>query len=51
MNQIIMLEDAIKVVKTFMSYTDGDEALERFILAMSAELLGVSVDTILEMIK
>lgn len=50
MNESIMSEDIIKTVKTFMSYTDGDEALERFVLAMGADILGISVDKLIELI-
>lgn len=51
MNNVIMPEDVIEVIKSFLSCNDGDEAMEDLILAIGAEMLDVSVDTILEMIK
>ena len=51
MNKIIEVEDVVEVVKSFLSCNDGDEATETIILSMGAELLDVSVDTLLEMIK
>ena len=51
MNKIIETEDVIEVVKSFLSCNDGDEASELLILSMGAELLDVSVDTLLDMIK
>ena len=51
MNQIIMPEDVIEVVKSFLSCNEGDESIELLILSMGAELLDVSIDTLLEMIK
>ena len=50
MNKPVMPDDIIKTVKTFLSYTDGDEALERFVLAMGADILGISVDKLIELI-
>ena len=51
MNQLIVPEDVIEVVKSFLSYNEGDEATESLILTIGAELLDVSVDTMLEMIE
>jgi hypothetical protein len=48
MNKLIMQEDAIEVIKSFLSCNRGDEATEYLILAIGAELLDVSVDTLLE---
>lgn len=51
MNQIIVTEDVIEVIKSFLSCNEGDEATEHLILSIGAEMLDVSVDTMLEMIK
>ena len=50
MNQLIIPEDVIEAVKSFLSYNKGDEATESLILSMGAELLDVSVDTLYELI-
>ena len=50
MNQMIVPEDVIVVIKSFLDCNDGDEATESLILAIGAELLDVSVDTLVEMI-
>lgn len=50
MNNIIAPEDVIEVVKSFIACNDGDEATEDLILAIGAELLDVSIDTMLTMI-
>lgn len=50
MNQLIMPEDVIEVVKSFLSCNKGDEATESLILSMGAELLDVSVDILCELI-
>lgn len=50
MNSMIMPEDVIEVIKSFLACNDGDEATEDLILAIGAELLDVSTDTILTMI-
>lgn len=51
MNSIFMAEDVVEVIKSFLSYNKGDEPTELLILSMGAELLDVSIDTLLEMIK
>ena len=51
MNQIIAPEDVIEVIKSFLSCNEGDESTECLILSIGAELLDVSVDTMLEMIE
>ena len=50
MNKLIAPEDVIEVVKSFLSCNDGDEATESLILAIGAELLDVSVDTLYELV-
>ena len=51
MNDVIIPEDVIEVIKNFLSCNDGDEATEDLILAIGAEMLNVSVDAMLEMIN
>ena len=51
MNKIIDTEDVIGVIKNFLSCNEGDEATECLVLSIGAEILGVSVDTLFEMIK
>lgn len=50
MNKLIMPEDVIEVVKSFLACNDGDEATESLILSIGAELLDVSVDTMCELV-
>ena len=49
MNQIVSSEDVITVITAFLSCNEGDEATECLILEIGAELLDISVDTMLEM--
>lgn len=51
MNRLILPEDVIQVIKSFLSCNDGDEATESLILSIGSELLDVSVDTLLEMLE
>lgn len=51
MNKIVASEDIIKVIKNFLSYNDGDEITEDLILAIGAEMLGISDDRLLEIIE
>lgn len=44
-------EDIIAVIKSFMDINAGDEASEELILAIGAELLDVSSDTMNEMVS
>lgn len=49
MNTIIFPEDVVRVVESFLMCNEGDEATESLILAIGAELLDVSPDTMYEM--
>lgn len=51
MNKIVSSEDIIEVIKNFLSYNEGDEATEDLILAIGAEMLGVSSDKLLEIME
>lgn len=51
MNTIIFPEDVDNVIQSFMLANDGDEATEALILAIGAELLDISADTMYERIK
>lgn len=51
MNQIIDPSDVVAVVQSFLSVNEGDETTEELILAIGAELLDVSIDTMSEMVK
>lgn len=50
MNKIVASEDIIEVIKNFLSYNEGDEITECLILAIGAEMLGVSSDKLMEII-
>lgn len=43
--------DVIKTIKVFYRFNEGDEATTNLILGIGAELLNVSEDTMLELIK
>lgn len=47
MNTMIFPEDVDNVIQSFMFSNNGDEAAEELILAIGAELLDISVDTML----
>jgi hypothetical protein len=48
---MIFPEDIDNVIQSFMSYNEGDEATQNLILAIGAELLDISVDTMVERIQ
>ena len=50
MNQVIFPEDVDNVIQSFVLVNNGDEATENLILAIGAELLDISVDTMAERI-
>ena len=49
MNTILFPEDVVNVCQSFLLVNQGDESTQGLILAIGAELLDVSVDTINEM--
>ena len=51
MNKVIFPEDVDSVIRYFIDVNKGDEATETLILAIGAELLDVSSDTMLERIS
>ena len=51
MNSIIEAADVIAVVKSFCAVNKNDESTIELIMAIGAELLDVSVDTINEMME
>ena len=51
MNTIIYPEDVVAVIQSFMTCNAGDEATEEILLAVGAELLDVSTDTMNEMVQ
>lgn len=51
MNSIIEAADVIAVVKNFCDVNKNDESTIELIMAIGAELLDVSVDTINEMME
>lgn len=51
MNNIITPEDVIEVIRSFLACNNGDEATEFLILAIGAEMLDISIDTMLKMIE
>lgn len=50
MNQIILPEDVVRVIESFVMVNDGDESTCNLIMAIGAELLDISVDTLNEML-
>lgn len=50
MNTIIFPEDVDNVIQSFILVNNGDEATEDLILAIGAELLDISIDTMAERI-
>ena len=51
MNTMIFPEDVDNVIQSFVLANDGDEATESLVLAIGAELLDISSDTMYERIK
>jgi hypothetical protein len=51
MNTLIMSDDVLEVIKSFLSCNSEDEATECLVLSIGAELLDVSVDKLLEMLN
>lgn len=51
MNAMIMPENVVEVIKSFLACNEGDEATECLILSIGAELLDVSEETLMEMIE
>lgn len=51
MNTMIMPEDVVTVMKSFLDCNEGDEATECLVLSIGAELLDVSEETLMEMIE
>lgn len=51
MNMVMFPEDVDIVIKSFIDVNKGDEATEALILAIGAELLDISVDTMAERIN
>lgn len=49
MNRLIEDSDVIGVIKSFLAINEGDDATEYLILCIGAELLDVSVDTMMEL--
>ena len=50
MRTIIFPEDVDNVIQSFILVNNGDEVTENLILAIGAELLDISVDTMAERI-
>ena len=51
MNQFLLPEDVTSVIRSFCMINDGDDATQALILSIGAELLDVSQDTMLDMVK
>jgi hypothetical protein len=51
MNTMIFPEDVDNVIQSFILTNNGDEATEDLILAIGAELLNISSDTMAERIN
>ena len=48
MIKAIFPDDVMGIIKNFLDCNAGDEATENIILAIGAEILDISVDTLLE---
>ena len=51
MNDIIFPDDIVAIVKSFLDVNDGDEATQDVILAIGAEILDISTDTMYGMVS
>lgn len=51
MNTVIFPEDVDNVIRSFVNINNGDEATEALILAIGAELLDISSDTMVARIS
>lgn len=51
MSEYIDSEKIIEVIKSFLSYNEGDEASENLIISIASEILNASPDKILEIIQ
>ena len=51
MNQMLFPEDVDNVIQSFILVNNGDEATEDLILAIGAQLLDISIDTMIERIN
>lgn len=51
MNKAIFPDDVMGIIKNFMDCNAGDEATKNIILAIGAEILDISVDTLLEYVR
>jgi len=51
MNEIIFPDDIVAIVKSFLDVNDGDEATQDVILAIGAEILDISTDTMYGMVS
>lgn len=51
MNQMIFPEDVANVIQSFVYMNEGDESTVSLIIAIGAELLDISHDSMIDMIK
>ncbi len=51
MNRMLFPEDVDNVIQSFILVNNGDEATENLILAIGAELLDISIDSMAERIN
>lgn len=50
MYTLIPQEDVVNVIRHFFRINEGDESTSELILCIGAELLGISVDNMMELI-
>lgn len=50
MHTLIPQEDVVNVIRHFFRINEGDESTSELILCMGAELLGISIDSMMELI-
>lgn len=51
MSKHVDADKIIKVIKEFLSYNEGDEATEYLIIAIGAQILGMTSDDFAEIVK
>lgn len=51
MNTMIFPEDVDKVIQSFVSYNEGDEATQCLIVAIGADLLNIPMRTMMDRIE
>lgn len=51
MNNVVVKDDIIGVLKDFLKFNDGDECTQDLLISFAAEILGVSSDSLVDYIN